>query len=47
LVSRNEIDTPLLALFQTNINLARSAGQEEAAVFMEKVAAACRKYSAL
>eukprot|EP00192_Tetraselmis_astigmatica_P013890 CAMPEP_0117677528 /NCGR_PEP_ID=MMETSP0804-20121206/16793_1 /TAXON_ID=1074897 /ORGANISM="Tetraselmis astigmatica, Strain CCMP880" /LENGTH=308 /DNA_ID=CAMNT_0005486817 /DNA_START=131 /DNA_END=1054 /DNA_ORIENTATION=+ len=45
MVGNNEIDTALMALFQTNINLARSAGQAEAAAFMEKVMMACKKYS--
>jgi len=47
MVASNEIDTALIALFQTNVNLAKAAGQEEAAVFMEKVMMACKKYACL
>jgi hypothetical protein len=45
MVGENAIDQPLIALFMTNVNLARADGQEEKAVFMEKVCNACRKYS--
>lgn len=47
MVANNQIDVPLLALFQTNINLAKSAGQQEAAEFMLKVMNACKKYACL
>jgi len=47
MVGNNEIDKPLIALFVTNINLAREEGQEEAAEFMEKVMNACKKYATL
>jgi len=43
----NELDAPLLALLQTNANYARDAGQEDAAEFMEKILAACKKFVTL
>lgn len=44
MASENEIDSSLILLLDQNIAGARGAGQEEAAVFMEKVKAACTKY---
>ena len=44
LAGNNEIDKPLLALLQQNIDAARAAGQIDPAVFMEKVRDAARKY---
>ncbi|KAK9805770.1 hypothetical protein WJX73_007953 [Symbiochloris irregularis] len=40
----NEIDDVLLKLLQQNIDAARSAGQEQPAVFMEKIRDAARRY---
>lgn len=40
----NQIDKPLLDLLQQNIDAARSAGQEQPAVFMEKIKAAAQRY---
>ena len=40
----NQIDQPLLDLLQQNISAARAGGQEEAAVFMEKIHAATKKF---
>ena len=40
----NQIDKPLLDLLQQNIDAARSAGQEQPALFMEKIKAAAQRY---
>ncbi len=44
MVDNDELDLNLMALLKTNINTARQAGQEDAAVFMEKIYAACAKF---
>lgn len=44
MAGENEIDSSLILLLEQNIAGARGAGQEDAAVFMEKVKAACTKY---
>jgi hypothetical protein len=41
----NEIDAALLDLLQQNIEAARTAGQEDAAKFMEKVRQATMKFT--
>lgn len=43
-VGNNEIDTPLLDLLTQNIAAARAAGQEQPALFMEKVRDAAKKF---
>ena len=45
MASRNEIDPPLMALLQQNINMAKQADQSQAAEFMEKIRIACSRYS--
>ena len=45
MASRNEIDPPLMALLQQNINMAKQADQTQAAEFMEKIRVACSRYS--
>jgi len=44
MVDNDELDLNLMALLKTNVNTARQAGQEDAAVFMEKIYAACAKF---
>ncbi|KAK9843266.1 hypothetical protein WJX74_009460 [Apatococcus lobatus] len=44
LASANQIDKPLLDLLQQNIDAARTAGQEQPALFMEKIKAAAQRY---
>ncbi|GAX79347.1 hypothetical protein CEUSTIGMA_g6789.t1 [Chlamydomonas eustigma] len=44
MVAANEIDQSLMDLLQQNIQVARMAGQEDPARFMEKVLQACAKY---
>jgi hypothetical protein len=44
LAEANQVDQALVDLLQTNADAAREAGQEAAAVFMEKVKAAVSKY---
>jgi hypothetical protein len=44
LAQANQIDQALVDLLQTNADAARGAGQEQAAVFMEKVKQAVSKY---
>ncbi|KAK9846951.1 hypothetical protein WJX84_012386 [Apatococcus fuscideae] len=44
LAGDNQIDKPLLDLLQQNIDAARSAGQEQPAMFMEKIKAAAQRY---
>jgi hypothetical protein len=45
MAGNNEIDQGLLDLLQQNIHAARAAGQEEPALFMEKIRDAARKFS--
>lgn len=40
----NQIDEPLLNLLKQNADAARAAGQEEPAVFMDKIRAAAQKF---
>ena len=42
--SSDELDLNLMALLKTNINTARAGGQEDAAMFMEKIYAAAAKF---
>ena len=44
MVDKDELDLNLMALLQTNINTARQAGQEDAALFMEKIYKAAAKF---
>lgn len=44
LAGSNQIDKPLLDLLQQNIDAAKGAGHADAAVFMERVRDAARKY---
>ena len=44
MVDNDELDLNLMALLKTNINTARQGGAEDAAVFMEKIYAACAKF---
>ena len=44
MVDKDELDLNLMALLKTNINTARQGGQEDAALFMEKISAAAAKF---
>jgi hypothetical protein len=44
MVDKDELDLNLMALLKTNINTARQGGQEDAALFMEKIYAAAAKF---
>ena len=45
MAAENELDEPFMALLEQNIDGAREAGQADAALFMEKVRNACRKFA--
>lgn len=47
MAANNDIDRPLLALLDENINAALKANEEQAAVFMEEIRVAVVKYISL